>query len=96
MNDLLRSLYAAWVSRLGSNRVAELAAGLSTGRTVDAKAEAIVESFSRSELDSVIVDGFQKFFHQSVYLRTASDGSHNVNNLRLVSGRRSRSGRNPG
>lgn len=72
LSELRKRLYATYIVRLGSSRVSSVAkAELSRdvgGASADEKAMEIVESYGYQALDEMIVEGFGRNYHQTVYV----------------------------
>lgn len=69
MTNLERALWTKWIGRFGSSKVRELADGLKAGRSITEKSAAVVKSRTADELRSMLFQGFDGYFHQTVYLR---------------------------
>ncbi len=69
MTRLEAALNATWIKRLGREKVRELSDGLDAGHTIVEKSKAIVQSSGKSGLGAILLEGFDGYFHQSVYIR---------------------------
>ncbi len=84
MTDLEKALYAKWISRFGRTKVKDLAKGLDAGRSIAEKSKALVESSSEKVLRALILEGFDGFFHQTVYLRKLPKARKSVEALNAI------------
>lgn len=85
MNRRERALYAKWISKFGAKKVRELSKELDAGTTIAERSEALVESSSKEELASLILDGFDGFFHQTVYLRKLKKADDTIKAIKEIS-----------
>jgi hypothetical protein len=84
VNKLEKALYAKWISRFGRAKVKDLADGLDAGRSIAEKSKAVVESSSQKELRALILEGFDGFFHQTVYLRKLKKGKQSARSVNAI------------
>lgn len=86
MTKLEKALYAKWISRFGRAKVKDLADGLDAGRSVSERSKAVVESSNGKELRALLLEGFDGYFHQTVYLRNlkkAKQSAHAINSIQM-------------
>jgi hypothetical protein len=84
VNKLEKALYAKWISRFGRAKVRDLADGLDAGRSIAEKSKAVVESSSQKELRALVLEGFDGFFHQTVYLRNLKKGKQSARSVNAI------------
>jgi hypothetical protein len=86
VTKLEKALYAKWISRFGRAKVKDLADGLDAGRSVSEKSKAVVESNDDKELRALLLEGFDGYFHQTVYLRhpkKAKQTAREINSIHM-------------
>jgi hypothetical protein len=87
VTKLEKALYAKWISRFGRAKVKDLAHGLDAGRSVSERSKAVVESSNGKELRALLLEGFDGYFHQTVYLRNlkkAKQSAQVVNSIPMT------------
>jgi hypothetical protein len=84
VTKLEKALYAKWISRFGRAKVKDLADGLKAGRSVSEKSKAVVESKDHKELHALLLEGFDGYFHQTVYLRNLKKAKHSVDAVNSI------------
>lgn len=84
MTRLEEALYAKWISRFGRTRVKDLAEGLDAGRSIAERSKALVKARSEEELRALILEGFEGYFHQTVYLRKLAKPQQSAEAIRKI------------
>ncbi len=68
MTNVEKALFSAWIRRLGKKRVVELTASIA-GSSLGEKVAKLVKSKSNVELAAILLEGFDGYYHQTVYMR---------------------------
>ena len=84
MKKLEEALYAKWISRFGRAKVKELAEGLDAGKSVADRSKAIVKASTEEELRALLLEGFDGFFHQTVYLRKLPKAQQSIDAIKKL------------
>lgn len=86
MTKLEKALYRKWISRFGRNKIRELAKGLKAAdKSIAAKTDAIVDHGNADSLNDLLLEGFDGFFHQSVFVRKIGKTAASYEAMRSLS-----------
>jgi len=84
VTKLEKALYAKWISRFGRTKIKDLAEGLDVGRSVSDRSKAVVASSSDEEIQALLLEGFDGYFHQTVYLRSVKKTSQTADAVNAI------------